>query len=88
MDMQNAAKVFGEGDVTIVINRVTTSARVYVGTQQISLLQKIKLDLDFSKPSPQLEFSFPQTHDKETSLRIEEQVRAVKQCIPWAQVTR
>jgi hypothetical protein len=88
MDMQNEAKVFGEGDVTIVVNMVTASARVYIGTQPVGFLQKLKLDLDITKVNPQLEFTFPQSHDKTASMRIEEQVRAVKQQVPWAKVIR
>ncbi len=86
--MQNEAKVFGEGDVTIVINMVTASARVYVGTQPVGFLQKLKLELDLTKPNPQLEMAFPQSHDKTASLRIEEQVRAIKQQVPWAKIIR
>jgi hypothetical protein len=88
MDMQNEARVFGDGDVTIVVNMVTATARVYVGTQQIGWLQKLKLELDLTKPNPQLELSFPQSHDKNLSMKIEEQVRAVKQQVPWAIITR
>ena len=88
MDMQNEAKVFGDGDVTIVMNMVTASARVYIGTHQVGLIQKLKLALNMSEPLPQLEFVFPQSHDQTASLRIEEQVRAVRQQLPWAKVTR
>lgn len=86
--MQNEARVFGDGDVTIVVNMASASARVYVGTQQVGFLRKLNLSLDSAEPTPQLEFVFPQSHDQNTSLRIEEQVRAVKQHVPWAKVTR
>jgi hypothetical protein len=86
-DMQNEARVFGDGDVTIVVNMTTAAARVYIGQQQIGLIQKLKLELNMNDPLPQLEFTFPQSHDKNASLRIEEQVRAVKQ-VPWVKVTR
>ena len=87
MDMENEARVFGDGDVTICINMQTASARIYVGTQQVGFVQKLKLELDVTEPRPQLEFIFPQSHSRDTSLKIEEQVRAVKQCVPWAKVS-
>lgn len=86
-DMDNEARVFAEGDVTIVVNRQTAAARIYVGTQLIGFVQKLKLELDMQIPNPQLEFIFPKSHDANTSLRIEEQVRAVKQHVPWAKIS-
>src|SRR5512135_3521189 len=88
MDMQNEARVFGDGDVTIVVNMSSASARVYVGTQQVGFLRKLNLSLDSAEPSPQLEFVFPQSHDQTTALRIEEQVRSIKQHLPWAKIIR
>lgn len=87
-DMQNEARVFGDGDVTIVVNMTSASARVYVGTQQVGYLQKLNLSLDLENPSPQLEFVFPQSYDSGVNTRIEEQVRAVRQQVPWAKVIR
>jgi hypothetical protein len=86
--MVNEARVFGNGDVTIVINMMTSSARVYVGTEPVGFIQKLRLDLDLDQPSPQLEFTFPQSHNRDTATRIEEQVRSVKQQIPWAKIIR
>jgi len=88
MDMNNSAKVFGEGDVTIVINMQAAAARIYVGSQLVGFVQKLKLELDLKEPRPQLEFAFPQSHDANTSMRIEEHVRMVKQQVPWAKVIR
>jgi hypothetical protein len=88
MDMQNEARVFGDGDVTIVFNMITASARVYVGTQQVGFLKRVKLDLDLAQVNPQLEFVFPQSHDPAANMKIEEQIRAVRQQVPWAKLTR
>lgn len=88
MDMQNEAKVFGDGDITIVVNRTTAAARVFAGTQLIGFVHKLKLDLDMKEITPQLEFSFPQSHDQDVNLRIEEQVRAIRQHAPWARINR
>jgi hypothetical protein len=87
-DMENEAKVFGEGDVTIVVNMMAATARVYVGTQVIGLIQKLRLDLDVNEPLSKIEFTFPQSHDKDSALRIEEQVRSVRQHVPWARISR
>ncbi len=86
-DMDGAAKVFGEGDVTIVVNMISNAARVYVGTKQIGLIQKLNLHLDMKQTTPQLEMEFPRTGDAQADLRIEESMREVKR-LPWVRVTR
>ena len=85
--MDGAAKVFGEGDMTIVINMITSAARIYVGTKQIGCVQKLNLHLDVKQTTPQLELEFPRTGDTTTDLRIEEHMREVKK-LPWVKVTR
>jgi hypothetical protein len=87
-NMENEAKVYGDGDVTIVCNVTTNSARVFVGTQPIGFIQKLRLNLDHKEPQVDLEFTFPQSYDQATALKIEEQVRSVKQQLPWAKVIR
>jgi len=86
--MENVAKVYGDGDITIVVNTTTASARVFVGTQQIGYIQKLNLVMDCKEPNVQIEMNFPQSHNADTSLKIEEQVRSVKQQAPWVKITR
>ncbi len=86
-DMDGSAKVFGDGDVTIVLNMLSGAARVYIGTKQIGFIQKVNLHLDVKQQSPQLEIEFPRTGDQATDLRIEENAREVKR-LPWIKVIR
>ena len=84
--MINKARVFGDGDVTIVVNLLSNSTRVFVGTQQIGLLQKLKLDIDVNNPATQLELTFPTSNDTEINSKVEETVRSVKQQLTWAKI--
>ena len=86
--MENEAKVYGEGDVTIVLNATTSSVRIFVGTQQVGFITKLSMNLDVKDPQTHLEFGFPQSHDQTTAMKIEEQVRFVKQQVPWVKITR
>ncbi len=88
LDMQNEARVFGEGDVTIVVNRTTAAAQIFVGTQRVGFVSNLKLELDTQKPTTQLEFMFPKAFEESTNLRIEEQMRLVKQVAPWVKIIR
>jgi hypothetical protein len=80
--MENEAKIFGDGDVTIAFNMLTGSARVYIGTQQIGLIQNLKLNINCKEQLTNFELNFPQN----PNIHVEEQIRNVKQLIPWAKV--
>ena len=75
------SKIFGEGDVTITFNSTSESMRVYVGTQEIEFVQNIKFNND--KQSTSFEITFIGSDD---NTKFEEQIRSVKQQIPWAKV--
>jgi len=80
------AKVFGDGDVTIAINQVSGSAKIYIGAQQIQYISEIKLVVDFKNPT-QLELRFPTSNEPNVQLAIEENIRAAK-ALPWVRVVR
>lgn len=84
--MKEGARVFGDGDITVVLNAKSSDTRVYIGAKEVSFLSGVKLSTDGSQAtSIELVFKLPSSPLE--VLKIEEQTRAVKQ-FPWVKVAR
>ena len=76
-------EVFGDGDVTIVMNG--RQARMFVGSVQVEVLDGIKLEVGQDGNGVSLAVSFPKSHEEDVARRIEENARTVR-AAPWIRV--
>jgi len=76
-------EVFGDGDVTVVVNN--TTARVYVGSVRLDHVDKVTVESGADGTA--LGILFSRSHDADVSRSIEENVRAAK-ALPWVKVLR
>jgi hypothetical protein len=75
-------RVWGAGDITIAVGM--HGYRIWVGVLLIDYVEEIKIIAN-SQGNPQVQIRFPQSHERETQLRIEENVRVAK-TMSWIQV--
>lgn len=77
-------KVFGDGVLTICVG--TRGCTVYVGSQEIELVDNIQFEMG-TDGVPQIFIKLPKSYDNHIKLKLEEQIRTLK-TIPWIKIQK
>jgi hypothetical protein len=76
-------QVWGEGDLTIALG--TDGFRVWVGTQLITYISSVKIQINPKTSTPEIELQFKQSLDQQEQLKIE-QVSRITKTLSWIRV--